>query len=195
MRAEAARRHQYDVRPRLCTPWRSTTRAGCRQGRSHRASRRPADSRCGDRSACLLGCCTRCGKLNDHRTVRGCRVASPVSLLPVLCASMRTNAWWSLAAPNAEVPDHHHDSTVDSLAGIPGSGRRRLIPDRGSAVMRLLTARVGTSLPIRKAGTCGFSAGEHRGFVREERRSPGRPGLLRQRGRGTAHLRPAWAGV
>lgn len=40
-------------------------------------------------------------------------------MLPVLCVSMGTNpAWWSLKALNAEVPDHHHDSTVDNLDGI-----------------------------------------------------------------------------
>ncbi|WFE41108.1 hypothetical protein [Micromonospora sp. WMMD998] len=32
---------------------------------------------------------------------------------------METNAaWWSLEALNAEVPDHHHDSTVENLDGI-----------------------------------------------------------------------------
>lgn len=31
---------------------------------------------------------------------------------------MNSDEWWSLTDLNAEVPDHHHDSTVENLAGI-----------------------------------------------------------------------------
>jgi len=31
---------------------------------------------------------------------------------------MGTDRWWSLSELNAEAPDHHHDSTVENLAGL-----------------------------------------------------------------------------
>lgn len=193
---------------------------------------------------------------------------------------METNAaWWSLEALNAEVPDHHHDSTVENLDGTPmtlrgsprlrisavrsglgfgcrrsslcmyqvgrdssssvtldmrapttyskvatattpltGSGRRRSLrgsltsaaaadpaltswqwnlAGRRGAIWAALqeAARAARSSPTRDAGPCGFRVGERRGFAREGRRAPGRSLPLRQRARGTAHLRAAWAGV
>jgi hypothetical protein len=49
----------------------------------------------------------------------GLRQDRQVSATSVFFTAMGTHAaWWSLDALNAEVPDHHHDSTVENLVGI-----------------------------------------------------------------------------
>ncbi len=36
-------------------------------------------------------------------------------------ALVESRSWWSLKELNAEAPDHHHDSTVENLAGLFGA--------------------------------------------------------------------------